>query len=223
MKAHIRMKWCLFLSIILSYSHVFGYGYHVHYPETFYINNNSVLLYKVINWWYDSPHEASKQLCGSHMKYQVVDNARVEYNEAGVLKIRIKGGFTDQLSIFKQCKMCFGPSYLKCTWLNKKYFGNGSAMTISKNFSTESTLVMKGIDKKYGRLMVGIEHDLMFESEGVIGGLLNGKIALHRAGTFLKKCSPLPDGRGDHYPFSLKVINSRTKEMLAEYTEILKN
>ena len=99
--SNLHMKWLLVLSIILSCDHVSGY--YVHYPETFYIDKNSVLLYKVINWWYDCLPEDSDQLCGRLLKYQILDNAKVEYNEAEmILKLGIKGGFTGQLSIFKQ-------------------------------------------------------------------------------------------------------------------------
>jgi hypothetical protein len=216
------MKWLLFLSIVLSCDHVLGY--YVHYPVTFYIDNNSVLLYKVINWWYDCLPEESDQLCGRLLKYQIMDHAKVEYNEAEmILKLGIKGGFTDQLIIFKQCEGCIGPSYLKCTRLNKKYFGNGVAINISKDFSTESTLRIKNVDKKHGQLIMSLEHDIVFESEGAIGGLLNGKIALHQAGTFLRNCPEVSDDRSKNFPITFKIINSHTKEVLAEYTAILEN
>jgi len=49
--------------------------------------------------------------------------------------------------------------------------------------------------------------------EGVVGGLLNGKIALHQAGNFLKTCPEASQGLVDSFPFFLKIINSHTKEV----------
>ncbi len=213
------MKWLLILSIVLSWE--YAVAYEARYAERYYINNNSVLFYKIINWWYDCLPEESKQLCGSRIKYQNIGNAKVKHNEPQtLLEIRIQGGFTEQLIIFKQCEGCFGPSYLKCTWLNKKYFGNGAAMNISKDFTTTSIVRIKNVNETYGRLIQSIEHDMTFELEGVISGLLNGKIALHQGESFLKNCPGPIDRRGKNFPISFTIINSLTKEVLAQYTAI---
>jgi len=214
------MKWFLSFTIVLSCFLIINHGAFC--SETYYIDNNRVLLYKVINWWYDCLPEESSLLCGSLIKCQSKGNVQVEYNEAEmILSLQIKGGFANLLSIFKQCEQCFGP-YLKCTWLNKKFFGRGEALIVSNEVPTMSAFIINNIDKKQGRLIRSIEKDIIFELEGVIGGLLNGKIALHQAGNFIKDCSGDLQNRNDSSPISLKIINPHTKEVLAKYSAILK-
>ena len=138
------------------------------------------------------------------------------------MKLQIKGGFADLLSTFKQCDRCFGPSYLQCTWLNKKYFGYGEAVIVQKERPTINALNFMNIDHKQARLIRSVRKDIVFVIEGVIGGLLmhNGKIALHQAGNFLKACPGTSQNPDDSLPISLKIINSRTEEVLAKYTAI---
>ncbi len=215
------MKWFLSFTIFLSCILI---NHDAFCSETYYIDNNRVLLYKIINWWYDCLPEESSQLCGSLIKCQSKGNAQVEYNETEmILKLQIKGGFADLLSAFKKCEQCFGPSYLKCTWLNKKYFGSGEAVIVSNELPAMSAFTIKHIDKKQGRLIRSIEKDIIFELEGVIGGLLNGKIALHQAGHFIKTCPGDTQSRNDSSPISLKIKNFHTKEVLAKYSAILEH
>jgi hypothetical protein len=140
-----------------------------------------------------------------------------------ILRLQINGGFAEQISIFKQCEQCKGPSYLKCTWLNKKYFGNGEAAIISNDLSAINAVILNNIDTHHGRIIQGIEKDIEFELEGSIGGLLNGRIALHQSGNFIKTCPAASLGWGDSLPISLKIINSDTKEVLATYSAIMEN
>lgn len=214
------MKWFLSFTMVLSCFLIINHD--VFCSETYYIDNNRVLLYKVINWWYDCLPEESNQLCGRCIKWQSKGNAQVEYNETEmILKLQIKGGFADLLSTIKQCELCFDPPYLKCTWLNKKYFGSGKAVIVSNELPAMSAFIIHNVDKKQGRLVRSLEKDIIFELEGVIGGLLNGKIALHRTGNFIKTCPGTPESRDDSSPISLKIINAHTKEVLAKYSAIL--
>ena len=192
--------------------------------EDYYIGNNRVLLYKIINWWYDCLPEESNLLCGRVIKCISKDETQVVYDETKmVLKLKINGGFAGQLSIFKQYGQCLGPSYLKCTWLNKKYFDKGEASIISNDLPAISVLIINKVDKNHGRRIQSIEKDIIFELEGTIGGLLSGRIALHHAGNFIKTCSDASHDRGDNLPISLKIINDNTKEILATYAAIMEN
>jgi len=216
------MRCFLSLTIVLSCFHIANH--EAFCSETYYINNNRVLLYKIINWWYDCLPDEENKLCGSLIKCRNKDNAQVQYNEAEmILKLKIKGGFADQLSIFKQCKQCFGPSYLKCSWLNKKYFGSGEAGIVSNDLPAISAFIINNIDKYHGRQIQSIEKNIVFELEGAIGGLLNGQIALHQVGNFIKTCPAASHGRDNSLPFSLKIINSSTKEVLAKYYVIVEH
>ncbi len=217
------MKWFLSFTIVLSCFHI---TMPVSYcSESYYINNNRVLLYKIINWWNDSLSEESIQFCGRRIKCQNEGETQVEYNQSQMmLKLNIKGGFADLVSIFKQCEQCFGPSYLQCTWLNQKYFGNGEAVIVQDELPAIGALFFNNINKKGWRLIRSIEKNIELVLEGVIGGLLmmNGRIALHQAGSFLKTCPGASQSRYDSFPISLKIINSHTEEVLAKYTAIWK-
>ena len=216
------MKW--FLSFILILSFLIISSHDAFCVETYYIDNNRVLLYKIINWWYDCLPEESSRLCGSRIKCQSRDDVRVEYNETEmILKLKLKGGFAALISIFKQCKQCLGPSYLKCIWLNKRYFGSGEAVIVSNDSPTVSAFIFNSIEKNDSVRIQSIEKNIVFEIEGVIGGLLNGQIALHQAGNFIKTCPGTSHGRDDSFPISLKIINSNTKEVLAKYYAVMEH
>ena len=220
----MHMKWLLSFIIVLSCFHIINHD--VFCSETYSINNNRVLLYKVINWWYDCLPEESSQLCGRLVKCQNKGNAQVEYNETEmILKLQIKGGFADMLSVLKQCEHCFGPSYLQCIWLNPKFFGNGEAVIIQNEFAAINTLFFNNIDQKKFLQIRSIEKDIELILEGLISDLLreNGRIALHQAGNFLKPCPGAAQCRDDSFPISFKIINSHTGEMLAKYIAIWKN
>jgi hypothetical protein len=60
---------------------------------------------------------------------------------------------------------------------------------------------------------------------GFIGGLLllNGKIALHQAGYFLKNCSDSHQKLNNSFPITLNIINSHIEEVLATYIAIWKD
>ena len=214
------MKWFLSFTMVLSCLGIFNdYSFCA---ETYFINNHPVLLYKIINCWYDCLPEESGQFCGSLLRCQNEGNAQSEYNEAEMmLKIRIKGGFAGLLSVFKECERCFGPSYLKCTWINEKYFGNGKAAALPNESAAIDTFIVHNIHRIQVRRIQRIEKDIVFELEGLIGGLLNGKIALHRAGSFIKSCPASSLRREEGFPISLKIINSHTTEVLATYSAIM--
>jgi len=98
---------------------------------------NTLFLYKIINWWYDSLPEESHQLCGSLIRCQDRGNIQIEYDVIEMkLRLNAKESFADLLAIFKQCEHCWGPSYLKLIWLNKEYFGDRKFITSTVNAYT---------------------------------------------------------------------------------------
>ena len=215
------MKHILFLPIAVAFFH--GMISNALCAETYTIDNNRVLLYKLINWWNESSLEESNQLCGRPIKCKSEGDAQIEYDEADrILKLQIKGGFADLLSIFKQCDKCFGPSYLKCTWLNRNYFGSSGKDILPAQTIILPPLYFHNIDKEQVKRIRSIEKNLAFELEGVIGGLLleSGKIALHRAGKFLKSCPEVSRSQENGYPISFRIIHSETNEVLAKYDAI---
>lgn len=183
--------------------------------EIYCIDNQGVLLYKIMNWWYDCQPKDNYLLCGKAITYTNLGNARIEYTQSKlVLKISIQKGLADQLSIFKNCDGCLGPSYLRCIWQNEKYLGKGKAVPM-KNLNQ---FIFLHIDKIQARILKDIEKEILFVVEGNIMGLMNdGKIALHNTGDILKRCPNDTDGKGGIFPITVKIKNARTDEIIARY------
>ena len=184
--------------------------------EVYSIDDSPLYLYKTINWWYDCLPEQSRKLCGRPVKCSNAGNARVKYDERHKkIEISIKGGFAAMLSAIKECKQCYGPSYFRCTRLQNGFSKNTAVTVLLNDSSIISGFSFNQINREQARHIQSMEHDLQFILEGVIGGLSNGRIALHASGNLLKKCS---EGSGDpeeKYPIRLKIINKRTNGIIA--------
>ena len=184
--------------------------------EKYYIDNQNVfLLYKIINWWYDCHPKDNYLLCGKTIKCTNLGNACIEYTQSkSALKISIQKGFADQLSIFKTCNGCFGPSYLRCIWQNEKYLGRGKAVSTK----ILNQFIFLHIDKIQARILRDIEKEIVFVVEGNIIGLMNdSKIALHNTGAILKRCPSDTDEKGGIFPITVKIKNASTNEIIAQY------
>lgn len=184
--------------------------------EKYFIDGQNVfLLYKIVNWWYDCQPKENHLLCGKPIKCINLGNACIEYTQSkSALKVSIQKGLATQLSIFKTCSQCFGPSYLRCIWQNEKYLGNGRAAP-SKNVNQFSFFQ---IDKIQARILKNMEKEIVFIVQGNIRGLMNnGKIALHDTGTILKRCPSDAQNAGGIVPITVKIKNNGTNEIIAEY------
>lgn len=189
--------------------------------EKYYMNNTSVFLYKIINWWYDSLPEESHQLCGNLIRCRTEGNIQIGY-DANEMKIRLytKERFADLLSVFKQCEKCWGPSYLKLTWLNKKYFGDGKYITATDKYAALNSYIFGQIERTSAKHIQRTADVIGLELEGVICGLMNGKIALHHSGELIKTCQVDKEKQDEHFPITLKIINFQTEEILAKFSVI---
>jgi hypothetical protein len=183
--------------------------------ESYYIDNSPLFLYKTINWWYDCLPKESKKLCGRLIKCSNTGNAQVKYDETNKnLELKIKGGLATMLLALKECKQCYGPSYLHCIWLNQKYLKGTTANVILNDSSTISGITFSNVEKEQAQHIQSISHDIQFILEGVIGGLSNGQIALHESGNLLKRCNMASTDPDRKYPITLKMINYSTKEIV---------
>lgn len=204
-------KHFLFPASVLVFIFIFNSG--ALYAETYYINNSRVLLYKLINWWYDCLPDESDALCGSLVKYERRSHVIVEYDKnTKNLILKTEGGFAAQLSV---------PN-LKCTWLDKTYFGGSKLSDITTQQFSAGEVTVKNIDVHQYRRIQNILQYLMFELEGKIVGLLNGQIALHRTSPLIKTCPVSLKGPEKNSEISFRIINVLTKEVIAIYSTALK-
>lgn len=211
---------CLHLSSTLaSCSEIYSNDY---LSEKYYIDDQNVfLLYKIINWWYDCQPKDNYLLCGKTIKCTNLGNARIEYTQThSALNISIQTGLADQLSIFKTCNGCSGPSYLRCIWQNEKYLGKGKAVPTTNL----NQFIFLHIDKIQARILKDIEKEIIFVVEGNIRGLMNdGKIALHNTGAILKRCPSNADEQDGVFPITVKIKNTCTNEIIAQYLDTWSN
>lgn len=189
--------------------------------ENYYINNSRVLLYKIINWWYDSLPEDSQRLCGELIRCRSERNVQIEYDTDG-MKIRFytKESFADLLSVFKPCEPCWGPSFLQLTWLNKKYFGHGRYLPSTDRDSHLNSFIFGEIEGIHAEKIQSIVDAIGLELEGAICGLMNGKISLHHSGELLKTCPADGKRQDEDSPITLKIVNFQTEEVLAKFSAI---
>ncbi len=193
---------------------IFTYPNEISCSESFYINEDPVLLYKVINWWYDCPQKDSELLCGNRIKYQNIGNARAAYNDKkNILSLKIHGGISDQLSLFGK-----NSSLLKCTWISSKYLKGGMALDINKEGSDLKTFIIKNINKNQAHTIQASINNIALSIEGVIYGLMDGKIALQSGANVIKHCSG--NTRQQQPSVIVTIFNLDTNEPIIKYTSV---
>ena len=194
---------------------------HAFCAETYFIDDQPLLLYKAINWWYDSLPAESGRLCGKSIKCRNEGNAGVEYDALKKeVNINIRGGLAGMLLTFKECGDCYGPSRFRCTWLNRNVFKGGNAAVLVVDSTLIQGFSFSPVEREQAGIIQTMADDLRFELKGVIGGLADGRIALHASAGLLKHCSAVSDDQADVYPISLRIVNSRSNDVIAEFTMV---
>jgi len=192
--------------------------------EPCYIDNNYVLLYKIINWWNDALPGEDAGLCGSTIRCESNNHIRIEYKNQ-TISLLYSGYFDDLLSIFKECKECFGPSYFECTWLNNRYFDKMDASSVPLISKKIKIIQFNNMSKKHAELILNLQGNIKFEIEGKICGLLlkDGKVALHHSGAFLKRCPLSRQNKANDSSIRLSIVNLTTGEPIARYSAVFIN
>jgi hypothetical protein len=213
MRLNRRLKSALLLlCLLLAVQHAFC-------AETYYIDDQPLLLYKVINWWYDSLPAESGRPCGKSIKCRNEGNAGVEYDALKKeVSINIRGGLAGMLLTFKTCGDCYGPSRFRCTWLNRNVFKGGKAAVLVVDSTVVQGFSFSPVEREQAGIIQTMADDLRIELEGVIGGLADGRIALHASDGLLKHCPAVSDDQADAYPILLRIVNSKTNVVLSEFT-----
>lgn len=214
-----------FLCLIPPLLHSASYDIHDPYysPDTYYIDNNQVLLYKITNWWNMSRPEESHRLCNRPVKCVHHGAVSFEYiQKTRMLELHFKEGFANLLSAIKQCKQCYGPSYLKNQWLNQTYFGKAKAETIQNETTTITTLSFSDMKNSSVEKLKNIHQNIALILEGKIGGMLreSGQIALYPEGDFFRNCPHESTGDQEHFLITLQLVNIQTKETIAKYVAV---
>lgn len=184
----------------------------------YYLDHKQVMLYKIMNWWNTNGNETETTPCSKPIQYTKEGDLQINYNSSSKeLTFFIEDGFTNLIDIFKECKNCYGPSYLKAIFLNQKYFNNTKVNNITKELSQITHFTFSNISKDEAFKIINMKEDIIFKLEGIVGGLLleNNKISLHQSGDFFRSCP-----KQEEYPVNFIIINNVTQEILVEYTMI---
>ena len=209
-------KYVAMVLLFALLSPVFGLA-----TEKYYIDQQPVLLYKIINWWNNCLPDDCDLFCGKTIFYTDQGNVNIEKDTPGSdLKLRMNGEFAEMLVPFRQSEAFFGPNRLQCKWLNEKYFGDGTAEDLKDTASDQSEFRFKSVSEVHVQLLKKVEKDIGVVLKGVIGGLIDSKIALHRAGKMPNDCLESNANNQEQFPISLMIVNAQTKEVLAEYTAL---
>lgn len=193
------------------------------YSNFQYVENNQVLLYKIINWWNVESNKNDTSYCNKSIKYLRKNNLNIKYNKTSKeLVLTFRDNFAHLVDVFKKCKNCYGPKYLENTFLNKKYFSNAKTDNITIELSDIKSIVLKNVSKGEATKILKFQKDMILILEGISGGLVleNNKISLHPIGNFFRSC---PKNDKSKYPVSFRIINEKTKESLIEYKTIWNN
>lgn len=225
-KQPIRKYFYLILCTSVINLHLCEYSYSkdTFFAETCYLEDDYVLLYKIINWWNDSEPGDDTFICSNHLRCELLGMSKLRYDSVvGSLTIRSNYQIEELLSIFKECKECKGPSHFICTYLNEKYFGTIAAKNIPPIYSTINSISIKGIANRQALQLIENEQKIGIEIKGIIGGLLleNGKIAFHQAGNFLKACPQSAKNQTDQAQTFITIKNFDKDEILARYKMVI--
>ncbi len=197
----------IFIFFLLLNINIYAYS-ELYKSDIYYLENNEVLLYKILNWWSTKAHENSTEFCFNSIKVRSNKALNLKYDKKSkILEIDSKEKFADLISVFENKN-----SYLKNEYINKNYFKNLKAKSIQEI----NTISLKNISFSEYEKIKKIQNNLAFELEGKIAGLLafSGKISFYRSGEFLRSC---PQKTDEKFDIIFKILNIKTKEILVKY------
>ncbi len=184
------------------------------------IDGHRVLLYKVINFWYDCLPEESQQFCGARLQCSSVGETQVRYLvKESVLEIHIPKGFGRLVSVLKSGNKKAGPGngFLTAAMVKKDVFGKGQAADLTFDLDAVGRFRIFNVDDRHYRKVKSVAEDIGIQVDGVIGGLLNGKIALYTGREAMKPCPRKGVAPEDALLPSVKLVNVKTGEVLLAY------
>lgn len=200
-----------FLILLLLFINSYIYANDLYKTDSYFLDKNEVLLYKILNWWSTEAHKDSTKPCNKQIKVKSNTLLNINYNkQSKTLNLYSKKGFAKLLSVFETCENCTLNS-LSLEYINKNHF------TFLKQHQIKSvdSLTLENVSlNEYKKIKKDISH-LSFELEGIVKGLLtySGKLALHKKGDFFRTC-PKTNKNTD---IVFRVINTKTKETLLKY------
>ena len=199
------------LSLLIS----FAGGAHCA-AETYAIDNQPVLLYKIIQWWYDEPGTGAAWFCGRTLACRSREPIRAVYEPGSRrLTLLVEEGFDDLVAL----GAWDGSGGLRAAWLNSAWFDIdlASAMIYTRRSDHRWRLVFQGVSVAAAEKAVAMAPEgLCLRLEGPIRGLQDGRIALHDAAHLIQRCPA--NSRAHRKSVTVTLSNARTREVLAVFS-----
>ena len=210
------MKQILAISFITGLLFFSGPG-PAYSREDYFIEDEWVLLYKVVNWWYTCLEPDSQWLCGQSIRFESHGEIQVSGNcQDSKMDLILPKDCADQLSIFTNP---MGKTYFKLTWQHPDYFPVIKGVTLSPKLSSLDQLSVTGISKEDRPQIRSLIPLLGIQIQGKIRGLVNNRIALHPVDSTAKnqiRSCPKPED-STPFPVSLFIVHTPSGETLARY------
>lgn len=171
------------------------------------IEKDRVILYKVINWWYDNLDQEADFLCRKTIICRRLGQADIQYDAKNqTLTFKLENTVGELLA--------YGPSLFVCEQLNTDFFGNGRAGRVKKDHQGIREISFHEIEEQHAEKIQNFQEQILITLKGTITGLKNGKIALDQTGEFIKPCPEL-----DKRPSILLTITDQaTQTVLAQFS-----
>lgn len=179
--------------------------------EWYSIDNQPVLMYKIINYWYDAPGDTASFLCGRPVSCRIKSDTTLKYTpQDRQIILFFPQPVADQLSIAEP------PKTAKALWaagpfhMNSSLLDSCTAMVTLTDSGNLKQIVLSPVlpdlfrELQTGRLEVMIE--------GRIFGLKNGRIALHPTKNLIRKCQKSDNPA----PVTIRIVDTVSKKTIAE-------
>ena len=206
------MKQILTLSLIIGF--IF-FSVPAHSGENYFIEDEKVLLYKVVNWWYTCLEPDAQWLCGQSLRFESHGDIRsAASGRDGKLLLTLPGNCAGQLSLFKKSK---NRPFFKLMWQDPDYFPGD--MTLPRELYALDRLPVIVTSEEDRRIIRDLAPRLGIKIEGRIRGLVNNRIALHPVDSATEnqiRFCPEPEN-GLPFPILLTFIHTPSGKALARY------
>ena len=159
--------------------------------EAYFLGEQQVLLYKIINWWYFAPAGQSAELCGESISYENSGNARVDINsESSAAEISISTGCADMLSLITPCESCASKISVPSVWIDQNLFPDSKATLLIEVLAhtNNCSIIFQNVPNDTQKLLEDSQIQLVLTISGTVQGLTGSRIALDYSGDSQGKC-----------------------------------
>lgn len=208
-----RLATCLFY--VLSTLVVCCISQVAEAQDSYYLEDQRVLLYKIINWSYDAPTDELQKLCGDAVLCQSEGSVQLHYHDDQKnITIHPPDGFGTLLAIAPEEKKyrAFGDIYPLDVFANTTVLLTHSETPSSSSWS----ILIENVTGDGTRYLESLKAELVFQIHGKISGWRSGKVALTPSEENFHTCNGLGVEASLFTPI-LKVLNEKSGQIVMEF------